>query len=140
MGSLLTVRSLIAWLTLSAYLFLAMGGATIVLCEGMDGHSGIELAHSEGSCQVLVGDAGVAPIVEGNASPACEDTSISTLVSAERTLPRSHLPGVVLLPAPLLQQRAWTAAEAESSGKVIPDPRPAAPSHLDVAQSIVLLI
>ena len=133
-------RSCIVWLTLSAYLFLALGGATVVLCEGADGHSGIELAHGEGSCKNGVGDAGGGPVIEGISSPACEDTSFETLLSAERILPRSNPADAVLLPAPLLPQWAWTSPQPKPSEQIVPARASAAPSHLDVVQSVVLLI
>lgn len=140
MSPLCPARSCIVWLTLSAYLFLTLGGAAVVVCEGVDGHGGIELAHAEGACKVLLDDAGTGPVIEGTSSPVCEDTSFETLLSAERILPRSNPAKALLLPASPLPQWAWTSPQPEQSGQIVPARAPAAPSNLDAVQSVVLLI
>lgn len=131
----------VAWATLAAYLVVALGGVAVVLCEGVDGHRGIELAHGQGTCGAAHDEQGAAEPALKHAHPhGCHDTPLDALTSDDPAPPRWQAAQVTLLPPPLLPQVAWDLPDRKLHCEAVPADPPPPPFHLDTIRSVVLVI
>lgn len=132
-------HNLVAWLALASYLLMATGGSAVVLCEGSDGHAGIEFVPNGCSCETTAGSCFPAgPAVQTSSSTGCQDTPLTALASFESSLSRdSEAPVHALPPRPVRWEVPTDMAERHLRAT---DGRTLAPAHLDALRRIVLRV